>query len=65
MIVLVASLLIPLAPGTPYPDPPPDPAGRVSALPNHLTQGDGTRLVCANGYCWATNDSMPPTLVPA
>lgn len=64
MIALIASLMIPLAPGMPYPDPPVDPGGRVEPLPNYLTQGDGTRLVCANGYCWPSNDSMPQILLP-
>lgn len=65
MISIIASLLIPLAPSVPFPDPPVDPGGRVVPLPNYLTQGDGARLVCANGYCWPANDSMPPRLVPA
>ena len=64
VIALIASLMIPLAPGVPFPDPPFDPGG-VVLLPNHLTQGDGPRLFCAAGYCWPANDSMPPTLVPA
>ncbi len=57
MITLLAATLI-LAP---VPAPPPPPYPTPSPVPNFLTQGDGTRIVCAptGGYCWPGNDSLP------
>lgn len=61
MLTALALTLLPLAPITPIPDPPPVP--RIE-LPRYVTQGDGTRIVCApeGFFCWPSNDGLPQSL---
>lgn len=63
-VTLLTVTLLPLSP-SPVPIPPNPPSEpKISLLPNYLTHGDGTRIICSpyGGLCWPGNDSLPNVL---